>query len=722
MTDFKLTYAQLLETNNLLQQNADEIYWLCATRTVQESKIFPVSAYILFSYLNAFYRYPVLLRKIEAQMSAEEIGDRARNQGIKIVAWCFPCFYLLGREMLINWGVIRPTDAVEDVAYVMDFWKRFQLSWHRNNGNLTNRQAGHRAQIMPEQRLQVFHADAFECREGDPLHRAAQSFLAAVAQYGFLVSCESRLTLHNYGPYKLSDTREMLVRDFNELSEATVPWLDNIGSEIPYNNLTVTMVVEGVHINLLDDWGSFESVPELKGEHMVAVGLYSADTLSDGHQPVGMGSAEELTATFEELTQRIKSATQKLWHVMAGWTRDQQMDAGALTYSGVIREFALIAGVYDPADWMLIDERAERFRPLLNDEYGNLFLGELVGYISTPPQRTHGYTMMQHTDQPAKSLSYFPYSMLADGEYTRSVGPMRPGTSHLPAKNDRYRTSQGVLSLAEYMRRAREFTPAACAPRYRHLCGDWVKYHSETPLADELFRLEQRQSRLLKDRGAGLGRDDVEALRREVASAFIPAADIHHVMHAIAIRKLAAPVAIAAVAGITEARVTSILHMLVAAGRAAENAGRYLLTPAGHGILAGNYSRFEDSVRANAGFVKAYERFELVNRDLKRIITDWQTLEVGGKRVPNDHGNKAHDAGVIDRLGDLHERFEPILQQLIAGCARLGFYQSALESALEKIEVGDIAWVSDAKTESYHTVWFELHEDLLRILGRQREE
>ena len=88
MSQPTLTYAQLLETNNLIQQNADETYWLCATRTVQESKIFPVSAYILFSYLNCWYRYPALLRKIEQHMSAEEIGDRARNQGIKIVAWC----------------------------------------------------------------------------------------------------------------------------------------------------------------------------------------------------------------------------------------------------------------------------------------------------------------------------------------------------------------------------------------------------------------------------------------------------------------------------------------------------------------------------------------------------------------------------------------------------------------------------------------------------------
>ena len=81
-------------------------------------------------------------------MSAEEIGDRARNSGIKIVAWTIPCFYLLGREMLINWGVIEPTDAVDDVVYVMDFWKRFQLSWHRNNGNLTNRMA-HGLDMMP---------------------------------------------------------------------------------------------------------------------------------------------------------------------------------------------------------------------------------------------------------------------------------------------------------------------------------------------------------------------------------------------------------------------------------------------------------------------------------------------------------------------------------------------------------------------------------------------
>ncbi|MEM7540429.1 MAG: hypothetical protein AAF384_02465 [Pseudomonadota bacterium] len=514
MANIELSYEQLLETNNLIQQNGDSSYWLCATRTVQESKIFPVSAYILFSYLNCFYRYPRMLEKLEASMSAEEIGDRARAQGVKIVAWTLPCFYMLGREVLINWGVIRPTDAIEDVVYVLDFWKRFQLSWHRNNGNLINRQAGNRAQIHPEQKLQVFHADAFECREGDPLHTAAQQFMATVAQYGFLVSCESRLTIHNYGPYKIADNREMLVRDFRELAEFDYPWLDGVGQDIPFNNLPVTTILEDCHINLLDDWGSFESEPEMRSEHMVAVGLYTADTLTDGHIPVGMGSKAELTDTFNDLTERIKVATTRLWEQMAGWTRDQQLDAGAICYYAVIKEFAHIAGVYDPEDWIMIDERAERFRPLLNDEYGNMFLGELVGFITCPTQRMHPYTMMQHNDTPAKSLSFIPYSVLSGDDYTPGVGAVRPGANNLPAKQDRYRTSEGVLSIDEFNKRCKAFTPASLKDEYRYLCSDWVKYHYDDPRANDLYKLEQRNSRLLKDKGAGLSRAEIEALRQ----------------------------------------------------------------------------------------------------------------------------------------------------------------------------------------------------------------
>ena len=62
MSSRSLSYAQLLETNNLVQNCADETYWLCVTRTVQESKLFPVPAYMMLSYMMAYFRYPSLLR------------------------------------------------------------------------------------------------------------------------------------------------------------------------------------------------------------------------------------------------------------------------------------------------------------------------------------------------------------------------------------------------------------------------------------------------------------------------------------------------------------------------------------------------------------------------------------------------------------------------------------------------------------------------------------
>ncbi len=198
--------------------------------------------------------------------------------------------------------------------------------------------------------------------------------------------------------------------------------------------------------------------------------------------------------------------------------------------------------------------------------------------------------------------------------------------------------------------------------------------------------------------------------------------DLHRVMHGVAIRKHGDAKAIAALAGVPVAQVESVLTGAVAGGRVAEVDGKYMLTPCGQMMLAGEYSRFNESLRANHDFVAAYQRFEVINKDLKQLITDWQTMDVGGKRVANDHSSKDYDERVIGRLGDLHERFEPILKKLCAGEPRLKVYSDKLGVALEKAEDGEAAWVSDAKLDSYHTVWFELHEDLLRLLGHVREE
>lgn len=194
------------------------------------------------------------------------------------------------------------------------------------------------------------------------------------------------------------------------------------------------------------------------------------------------------------------------------------------------------------------------------------------------------------------------------------------------------------------------------------------------------------------------------------------------VHHGLAIKRHSPAQSIAELIGLDEEKVGTLLGEMVATGRAIEAKGGYALTPLARVALEGRYSLHFGEVRNEPAFVAAYEAFERINRTLKQVITDWQTIEVGGAKVANDHSDRAHDAAVIDRLGGVHEQVEPIIATLAKGEPRLGIYARKLLAALEAAEDGEHEWVSDIRRESYHTVWFELHEDLLRIMGRAREE
>lgn len=193
-------------------------------------------------------------------------------------------------------------------------------------------------------------------------------------------------------------------------------------------------------------------------------------------------------------------------------------------------------------------------------------------------------------------------------------------------------------------------------------------------------------------------------------------------LHGLAIKRHAPATAVAALTGLSLDEAEAQLTRATATGRAIEAQGAYTLTPLARVALQAGYDRHFAEQRADPAFTAAYKNFERINPELKQIVTDWQTLRVGGEVRANDHSDPDYDDKVIDRLSTLHERFEPAIAALARGLPRLAIYASKLEAALDKAESGDFAWVSDIHRDSYHTVWFELHEELLRIMGTEREE
>jgi hypothetical protein len=87
----------------------------------------------------------------------------------------------------------------------------------------------------------------------------------------------------------------------------------------------------------------------------------------------------------------------------------------------------------------------------------------------------------------------------------------------LPHKQGTYLTTRGRLTLDEYNAACREFTPAICQEPYRFLDDAWVRGHADTPLADELYRIDQRGS-VLEGRGAGVTRAEMDEIRAKRAA------------------------------------------------------------------------------------------------------------------------------------------------------------------------------------------------------------
>lgn len=114
-----------------------------------------------------------------------------------------------------------------------------------------------------------------------------------------------------------------------------------------------------------------------------------------------------------------------------------------------------------------------------------------------------------------------------------------------------------------------------------------------------------------------------------------------------------------------------------------------------------------------------FEKFLPVNHELRELCTAWQLRPDG---TPNDHSDAAYDASVRDRLDDIDEKIGRILRRMTDAAPQLGHYRAHLSASLEKFDDGDSGMLTSPLTDSYHTVWMWLHQELLLLLGISRAE
>ena len=190
------------------------------------------------------------------------------------------------------------------------------------------------------------------------------------------------------------------------------------------------------------------------------------------------------------------------------------------------------------------------------------------------------------------------------------------------------------------------------------------------------------------------------------------------VLRAISIKGFALLDGIADATLSTADAVQPVVEVLVADGLVESSAGAYKLTDTGR-------ARADEALAAEReawgvdDATAALDAFLDIDHRVKDVVTAWQMRD---PQTVNDHTDADYDAGVLDRLAKLHADATSWLEPIEPKLPRLVDYGARLTRALEAARSGDGKFVASPRVDSYHGIWFELHEDLIQLAGRTRAD
>jgi pyruvate,orthophosphate dikinase len=221
---------------------------------------------------------------------------------------------------------------------------------------------------------------------------------------------------------------------------------------------------------------------------------------------------------------------------------------------------------------------------------------------------------------------------------------------------------------------------------------------------------------------AGIGAaGETKARAPSAAAAEVTGITRDDALRLLVVKGYVTPEAMATALGSSPEEPSAILDRLTADGLAELAAGSFRLTADGKTV--GRELIDADAKGWGAGnAAAALDAFLGLDGRMKETVTAWQMREVDGVQTFNDHTDAAYDAAVLARLAALHADAAGWLAPLLRDLPRLATYRERLGRAAALAAAGDGRYVASPRVDSYHSVWFELHEDLILLAGRSRAD
>jgi hypothetical protein len=139
-----------------------------------------------------------------------------------------------------------------------------------------------------------------------------------------------------------------------------------------------------------------------------------------------------------------------------------------------------------------------------------------------------------------------------------------------------------------------------------------------------------------------------------------------------------------------------------------------LIAPTSAGIEALEHWYAKDRKELNRSDRTALiEEFNPLDVELKHRASTWQHA------VARDDWDERLSS--IEALSHLHDKACEFIDRFAISVPRFLEFQRRLDAAMTLVLDGEVDYFVGVRCDSYHTIWFHFHEDLLRLLQRKRE-
>lgn len=153
-----------------------------------------------------------------------------------------------------------------------------------------------------------------------------------------------------------------------------------------------------------------------------------------------------------------------------------------------------------------------------------------------------------------------------------------------------------------------------------------------------------------------------------------------------------------------------------------ETVERWKITSDGEKVVNSYRQFILNRTGQREAIIRKFEEFENIhNIKFKELATAWQVKIVNGRPVINDHSDPEYDSAILRQILALHKSVLNTLEGIASAISMFKNYMGRLDRAAKKIEENELEYFIKNE-DSYHNVWFELHENVLKFWGRERRE